>query len=110
MVRIRFPPAVSPRTSGSGRGLPLAGATDAAAAQLYRTMAANAGRYRTEGDKWFITPEVHSAPAIVGKELTGTFEIKGDRLEAKQAPIVSPLYGKQVVSTYVWERMKRPCG
>lgn len=81
-------------------------ATDAEAAQLYRTMAANAGRYRTEGDKWFIMPEVHSAPAIVGKELTGTFEIKGDRLEAKQAPIVSPLYGKQVVSTYVWERMK----
>ena len=81
-------------------------ATDAEAAQLYRTLAAIAGRYRTEGDKWFEKVEVHSAPAGVGMDVTGTFEIKDDRLEAKSVPFVSVLLGKQVVGTYVWERMR----
>jgi hypothetical protein len=81
-------------------------ATDAEAAQLYRTLGANAGRYRIEGDKWFITPEVHSAPQLVGTEFKGTFEIKGDRLEAKQEPYLSAQLGKRIAATYVWERAK----
>ena len=81
-------------------------ATDAEAAQLYRTMAAIAGSYRTEGDKWFEKVEVHSAPAFVGTEVSGTFEIKDDRLQAKSVPFVSSVVGKQVVGTFVWERVK----
>jgi hypothetical protein len=81
-------------------------ATDAEAAQLYRTMTASVSRWKTEGDKWFITPEIPSNPAFFGKTATGTFEIKGDRLEAKEDPYVSGILGKQVVATYVWERVK----
>ena len=52
-------------------------ATDAKAAQLYRTMGAYAGRYKTDGDKLIVTPEVASGPALVGTEQTYLIEIKG---------------------------------
>jgi hypothetical protein len=81
-------------------------ATDTEAAQLYRTMGAYAGRYKTDNDKLIVNPEVASSPALVGTEQTYVFEVKGDRYELKTNPFVSPVTGKQVVSTLVWERVK----
>jgi Lipocalin-like domain len=80
-------------------------ATDAEAAQLYRTMGAYAGRYKVDGDKLIVNPEVASSPALVGTEQSYVFEIKGDRYELKTNPFVSPT-GKQIVTTLVWERVK----
>src|ERR1700758_4477644 len=39
-------------------------ATDAKAAQHYRTMGVYAGRYKTDGDKLTMTPKVASSPAL----------------------------------------------
>jgi hypothetical protein len=81
-------------------------ATDAEAAQLYRTMGAYAGRYKIENDELIVNPEVASSPALVGTEQTYVFEVKGDRYELKTNPFVSPAIGKQVVYALVWERVK----
>ena len=81
-------------------------ATDAEAAQLYRTMNSYAGRYKTDGDKLIVNPEIASSPAVVGTELTYVFEVKGDRYQLKTNPFVSQLTGKQIASSLVWERVK----
>jgi hypothetical protein len=81
-------------------------ATDAEAAQLYRTMVAYAGKYRIEGDKIIQSPEVSWNQAFTGTELTRIFEVQGDRLEYKTTPFVSPFLGKEMVATLVWERVK----
>jgi hypothetical protein len=81
-------------------------ATDAEAAQLYRTMGAYAGRYKIDGDKLIVNPEVAASPALVGTEQTYVFEVKGDRYELKTNPVFSPIRGKQVSSALVWERVK----
>jgi hypothetical protein len=80
--------------------------TDAEAAQLYRTMGATAGRWRTDDNRWFISQEIVSSPAFVGTEAKGEFEIKGDRLEGKSDPFTSSLLGTQVFNQFVWERVK----
>ena len=52
-------------------------ATDAEAAQLYRRIGAYPGRYKTDGDKLIVTPEVAStSPALVGTEQTYLIEIR----------------------------------
>jgi Lipocalin-like domain len=81
-------------------------ATDAEAAQLYRTMGAYAGRYKADGDKLIVTPEVASSPALVGTEQTYMIEIKGDRYQLNTAPTFSKIFGTQVVTTVVTERVK----
>jgi hypothetical protein len=81
-------------------------ATDAEAAQLYRTMVAYAGRYKTDGDKLIQYPEVSWNQAFTGTEQTRFFEVKGDRLQYKTTPFVSPFIGKEMVATLVWERVK----
>jgi hypothetical protein len=81
-------------------------ATDAEATQLYRTMVAYAGRYKTDGDKLIQYPEVSWNQTFTGTEQTRFFEIKGDRLQYKTAPFVSPFIGKEMVATLVWERVK----
>jgi hypothetical protein len=79
-------------------------ATDAEAAQLYRTMVAYAGKYRIEGDKIIQSPEISWNQAFTGTQLTRIFEVQGDRLEYKTPPFVSPFIGKEIVATLVWER------
>jgi hypothetical protein len=81
-------------------------ATDLEAAQLYRTMVAYAGTYKTEGDKVIHYPEVSWSQAPNGRELTRFFEVEDDRLQLKSPPVVSPLIGKEIVGTVVWERVK----
>jgi len=65
-----------------------------------------AGRYKIDGDKLIVNPEVAASPALVGTEQTYVFEVKGDRYQLKTNPFVSPLTGKQIASTLVWERVK----
>jgi hypothetical protein len=81
-------------------------ATDAEAAQLWRAMGAGAGTYKTDGDKMTGLIEVAANPALNGTEFSGSFDVKGDRLEYKSAPILSGVVGKQVVLTRVFERVK----
>ena len=81
-------------------------ATDAEAAQLYRTMVAYAGTYKVEGNKVIQHPEVSWNQSFTGTEQTRMFEIKGDRLQWVTTPFVSPFLGKQMVATLVWERAK----
>jgi hypothetical protein len=83
-------------------------ATDSEAAQLYRTMGAYAGRYKTDGDKLIATPEVESSPALVGTEQTYVIEIKGSRrsLSVENGSDLQQIFGTQVVTTFVAERVK----
>jgi hypothetical protein len=81
-------------------------ASDAEAAQLYRTMGAYAGRYKTDGVKLIMTPEVASSPALVGAEQTYMIEIKGDRYQLNLVPTFSRIFGTQVVTTVVADRVK----
>jgi hypothetical protein len=70
-------------------------ATDAEAAELYRTMGDYAGRNKTDGDKLIVTPEVASGPALVGTEQTYLIEIKGDRYQLNTVPTFSQIPGSQ---------------
>jgi hypothetical protein len=89
----RKPPAQPPK------------ATDAEAAQLYQTMIAFAGRYKTEGDKLIIYPEIDARQTFNGTEQVRFFEVNGDRLQYKFT-IVSGISGKQIVGNLVWDRVK----
>lgn len=82
-------------------------ATDAEAAQLYRSMVAYAGSYRLEGDKILVKVDVSWNRSWDGQDRPPvSVEVKGDRLTYKTAPFVSPFIGKQMVATLVWERVK----
>ena len=70
-------------------------ATDAEAAQLYRTMVAYAGGYKTDGDKLLLYPEVSANQAFNGTEQTRFFEVKGERLQWKTTPFVSPFIARR---------------
>jgi hypothetical protein len=80
--------------------------TDEEATQLYRTMVAFSGSYKTESNKLTFYPEVSWNQAWNGTEQTRFFEVQGDRLQWKTALLLSPFDGKQVVATLVWERAK----
>jgi hypothetical protein len=71
-------------------------------AALYRTMGAYAGRYKTDGDKLIVTPEVASGPALVGTEQTYLIEIKGDRYQLNTVPTFSQIFGRK------WSRRLSP--
>ncbi len=82
-------------------------ATDAEAAQLYRSMVAYAGSYRLEGDKILVKVDVSWNRAWDGQDRPPvTVEVKGNRLTYKTAPFVSPFLGKQIIATLVWDRVK----
>jgi hypothetical protein len=81
-------------------------ATDAEAAQLYRTMVAYAGRYTIEGDKITHHVEVSWNQAWTGTDQRRFIEIKEDHLTVKTPPFINPITGKQIISTLVWERTR----
>jgi hypothetical protein len=80
--------------------------TDAEALQLFQTMNAFAGTYKTEGDRLIIHREIDARGAFVGAEQVRFFEVNGDRLQYKSIPFVSSFDGKRIVSSLVWERVK----
>ena len=81
-------------------------ATDAEAAELWRTMGAGAGTYKIEGDKIAGLVEVSFNPAAVGTQFSVPFEVNGDHLQYKAGPFMNAVIGKQVVNTRVFERVK----
>ena len=80
--------------------------TDAEALQLYQTMNAYAGTYKTEDDKLILYREIDARETFVGKEQVRFFKVDGDRLQYKSVPFVSGFDGKQIVSSLVWDRVK----
>jgi len=81
-------------------------ATDAEAADLYRTMITYGGRYSIEGNKVTHNVEFSWNQAWTGTAQQRFIEIKDDQLTITTPPIVSSLSGKQTVNTLVWERIK----
>ena len=79
-------------------------ATDAEAAALYRTMAAYSGTYHLDGDALTNHVAVAWNQAWNGTDLHRIVVIAGNTLTATTAPFVSPFYGKEIVSTLVFER------
>ena len=80
--------------------------TDAEADELYRTMIAYSGAYSLEGNKVTHKIEVSWNQAWTGTNQQRFVEVKDDQLIIKTPPIISPISGKESVSTLVWERVK----
>jgi hypothetical protein len=83
------------------RKTPTQPTTDAEAVQLYPTMIAYGGRYKTDGDKLIVYPEIDARQMFNGTERVRSFEVTGDRL---QYQIVSGTSGKQIVEKFVFDR------
>ena len=81
-------------------------ATDAEAANLYRTMVAYSGTYTVAGNKVTHKVEVSWNQAWSGTDQQRFIEVKDDRLTIKSPAMVSPRSGKESINTLVWERMK----
>ena len=79
-------------------------ATDAEAADLYRTMIAYSGSYSIDGNKVSHKVEFSWNQAWTGTTQQRFFEIKDDHLTITTPPIA--LSGKQTVNTLVWARIK----
>jgi hypothetical protein len=80
--------------------------TDAEAVDLYRTMIAYSGAYSLEGNKVTHKIEVSWNQAWTGTNQQRFIEVKDDQLIIKTPPIISPVSGKESVSTLVWERVR----
>jgi Lipocalin-like domain len=81
-------------------------ATDAEAADLYRTMVAYSGTYSIDGNKVTHKVEVSWNQAWNGTDQQRLIEVKDNRLTIKSPTMVSPISGKESINTLVWERMK----
>jgi hypothetical protein len=81
-------------------------ATDAEAADLYRTMVAYSGTYSIDGNELTHKVEVSWNEAWNGTDQHRFAEFKDNRLTIKTPTMVNPISGKQSINTLVWERMK----
>jgi Lipocalin-like domain len=81
-------------------------ATDAEAADLYRTMVAYSGTYSIDGNKVTHKVEVSWNQAWNGTDQQRLIEVKDNRLTIKSPTMASPISGKESINTLVWERMK----
>ena len=80
---------------------------DAYRAQVHKDLfAAYAGTYSVEGNK--VTHHIVASwlPHWIGDDQVRYIEINGNRLTIKTAPLISPMTGKQVVSTLTFERVE----
>jgi hypothetical protein len=68
-------------------------ATDTEAVELYRTMVAYAGRYKTEGDKLIYYPEIDTHQEFNGTEQVRFFKINGDHMQYDTSPFVCGISG-----------------
>ena len=81
-------------------------ATDAEGVELYQTMIAYSGVYSLDGNKVTHKIEVSWNQAWTGTNQQRFFEVKDDMLTIKTLQIISPITGKESVSTLVWEPVK----
>ena len=80
--------------------------SDTEAVDLYRTMIAYSGAYSIDGNKATHKVEVSWNQAWTRTNQQRFIEVKDDQLTIKTPPIISPISGKESVSTLVWERVK----
>jgi hypothetical protein len=90
--------------TAEGRTSPV---TDADRAKLFLAMYSIAGKYRVEGNKYFVTVAVAQNPAWVGTQLFREFKVEGNRLTVTSAPAPGgPLMGGHMMkATTVYERV-----
>jgi Lipocalin-like domain len=81
-------------------------ATDAEAAELYRTMVAYSGTYSVDGNKVTHKVEVSWNQAWNGTDQQRLIEVQDNRLTIKSPTMISPISGKESINKLVWERMK----
>jgi hypothetical protein len=80
-------------------------ATDAEAAQLFRTMLAYAGHYRADDAKVIHTIEVAWDGARIGEDQVRFYTIDGDRLTLRTTLNRSPIDGRDGVGMLIFERI-----
>ena len=88
--------------TGDGRKAPT---TNQDRVSLFNSLVAYTGPYRVDGDKWIITVDVSTNPALVGTEQTRFFRVTGDRLQEMTAWAALP--DKRMARTFItYEREK----
>jgi hypothetical protein len=81
------------------------GSSDSERAELWKSMVAYSGKYRTEGDDFITTVDVSWNEVWNGTEQRRHYKINGDRLSIVTAPQPSPIYGgKTYHAELLWER------
>jgi hypothetical protein len=91
-------------TTAGGRTVPK---TEAEKAAAFESMIAYSGKYRIEGNKVTVRPEVAWNESYIGTDQIRFFRLDGDRMLIASAPRPNPnMAGKVTVSVTVWEREK----
>jgi hypothetical protein len=81
--------------------------TDAERVEIYKAIfAAYAGTYRVEGNTVIHHVLASSLPHQIGADLIRYFELNGNKLTIKTAPLRSPDNGKEVVGTLSFDRVE----
>ncbi len=81
--------------------------TDADRAELWKSVTAYSGTYRSDGEKHVNKVEVSWNPAMVGTEQVRFHKLEGDRMIATTAWGPSPRYpGRMARGHLIWERVK----
>jgi hypothetical protein len=79
---------------------------DADYAAIFRSTLAYSGRYRIEGDDQFVTTvDVAWNPEWIGSEQVRFFNVDGDALSIRTAPVPHPMFpGKIGVGVLIWRK------
>jgi len=78
--------------------------TDAERVELFKSMYAFGGTYKTEGNKLMINVDIAWIQSWVGTTQTYQVEIAGNKLTVTTLPFKSPLDGQDVVVGITYER------
>ncbi len=84
----------------------IAGDSDVQRAELEKSMFAYTGKYRIEGDDFVINVDVSSNEAWNGTEQRRHYKLQGNTLTLVNLSVLSPITGKNITGTLVWEREK----
>jgi hypothetical protein len=83
------------------------GSSDAERAELWKSMVAYSGEYRTEGNDFVTTVDASWNEVWNGTEQRRHYKIEADRLSIVTVPQPSPIYGgKTYYAELVWQREK----
>src|SRR5882724_10771123 len=89
-------------TTAGGRTVPK---TEAEKAAAFESMIAYSGKYRLEGNKVTVRPEVAWNESYIGPDQVRFFRFEGDRMYIESAPRPNPNLGGRVTrSITIWER------
>jgi Lipocalin-like domain len=83
------------------------GSSEAERAELWKSMLAYSGKYRTEGDNFITEVDISWNEAWNGTEQRRHYKVSGDRLSIVTTPQPSSVYGgKTYYAELIWEREK----